>query len=130
MEQQNFLWVQLPADTSTLQLRRGRHWVVPPLTMEEHDVSPHGLHASQQEQRCTEVNEQERAWLFQVTGSACQLQNILLGVIYPKYKLVADGRPYSNCFFVGYRDHLYNGPRAKHSYVTQNKSMDPRITQD
>lgn len=85
-----------------------------------------GLHATQYRQCCTEPSPQACTQSFQVTGSRCQLQNILLGVIYPKYKLVADGRLYSNCFCRLQSSTLQLGPRAKYSYAKQGKCVDPR----
>lgn len=58
--------------------------------------------------------------VLQVIGSRCQLQNMLLGITYPKYKLVADGRPYSNFFFLRrfQRSPLPLSPRTKYSYAS------------
>ena len=55
------------------------------------------------------------------------MQSIPLGIIYPEHKLVADGRPYSNCFFVGYRDHCYNSaPELRTAMQIRTSLWTPR----
>lgn len=60
-------------------------------------------------------------------GGRYQVQSIPLGITYPKHKLVADGRPYSNCFFVGYRDHSYNlAPELRTAMQIRTSLWTPR----
>lgn len=111
---------------TTAAQRQARAVAVTSWATGEQDVTPPGLHATQYRQCCTEPSPQACTQSFQVTGSRCQLQNILLGVIYPKYKLVADGRLYSNCFCRLHSSTLQLGPRVKYSYAKQGKCVDPR----
>ena len=65
--------------------------------------------------------------VFLMKGGRYQVQSIPLGIAYPKHKLVADGSPYSNCFFVGDRDHRYNSaPELRTAMQIRTSLWTPR----